>query len=70
LEAVAHELAHHPRRCAVCRPPQMSREARLLLTAFGAQDRGKLGKFKQGALLASRLGVALVRRRLAQTGAL
>ncbi len=53
LLAVSSLLGHHPERCATCRPPCLSADARLLLKILGAQDAGKLGKIKVAIELAA-----------------
>lgn len=58
-QAAAHHLGHKPGSCPVCRPPEVSRRTRAMLTVLDAQRSGRAG-----------LGVAvlrgwLLRRRLA-----
>jgi adenine/guanine phosphoribosyltransferase-like PRPP-binding protein len=49
--AVASLVGHSPRRCPVCRPPALPREAAVLVAALRAKDAGRWGRLAQAARL-------------------
>jgi hydroxymethylpyrimidine pyrophosphatase-like HAD family hydrolase len=50
-QAVADVIGHAPGMCAVCRPPRLTKDADLLLTALAASDAGRWSKLARGLRL-------------------
>jgi hydroxymethylpyrimidine pyrophosphatase-like HAD family hydrolase len=50
-EGIRLLIGHVPGRCAECRPPALSRDADIVVTAFGAQQDRKVGKLWRTARL-------------------